>query len=60
MRPSPTPLRSKRDQTLEQRVTYNVIMTPWVWALSPAWAMWVEPPPPPRGRRDAMNPPARR
>lgn len=41
---------SSRDRDLERRVTLNVMMTPWVWALSPAWAMWVEPPPPPRAK----------
>jgi hypothetical protein len=59
MRPSSTSSRSTRDQALEQRVAFNVLMTPWVWALSPAWAMWVEPPPP-RGSRNAMNSPVHR
>jgi hypothetical protein len=60
MRPSPTLSRSARDQALEQRLAYNVMMTPWVWALTPAWAMWVEPPPPPRASREAVTSPTSR
>lgn len=39
------PGRDARSRAVEQRVALELMMTPWVWAMAPAWAWWHNPPP---------------